>query len=147
VATLAGQPANEIVVDARGNIYINGADFDFVGGGASKPGYIKLATLGGQLRQAAGDVQLPNGMVITPDNQTLIISESLADRLTAFDIDPDGGLSADACSPRTSARTASPWTPKARSGPTPPTSPWSASPRAAKSCSASNWPRTGRRSR
>jgi sugar lactone lactonase YvrE len=93
VATLAGQPANEIVVDARGNIYINGADFDFVGGGASKPGYIKLATLGGQLRQAAGDIQLPNGMVITPDNQTLIISESLADRLTAFDIDPDGGLS------------------------------------------------------
>ena len=32
-------------------------------------------------------------MVITPDNRTLIISESFAGRLTAFDIDADGGLS------------------------------------------------------
>jgi sugar lactone lactonase YvrE len=91
--TLAEQPANEIVVDAGGNIYLNGADFDFVGGGKPKPGYIKLVTPDGQLRQVAGDLQLPNGMAITPDNRTLIISESLARRLTAFDIDPDGGLS------------------------------------------------------
>ena len=32
-------------------------------------------------------------MVITPDNRTLIISESFAGRLTAFDINADGGLS------------------------------------------------------
>jgi sugar lactone lactonase YvrE len=32
-------------------------------------------------------------MVITPDGRTLIISESFAGQLTAFDIDPDGGLS------------------------------------------------------
>ena len=93
LVTLAEQPANEIVVDARGNIYINGADFDFVGGGAPRPGYIKLVPPDGQLRQVAGDIQLPNGMVITPDNRTLIISESLARRLTAFDIGPEGGLS------------------------------------------------------
>ena len=37
--------------------------------------------------------QFPNGMVVTPDNRTLIISESFAGRLTAFDIDADGGLS------------------------------------------------------
>jgi sugar lactone lactonase YvrE len=90
---LAEQPANEIVVDGRGNAYINGADFDFVGGGAPKPGYIKLLTPGGELRQVADDIQFPNGMVITPDDRTLIISESFAGRLTAFDIDPDGGLS------------------------------------------------------
>jgi sugar lactone lactonase YvrE len=93
VVTLAEQPANEIITDARGNVYINGADFDFVGGGAPKPGYIKLITPDGQLRQVAGDMQLPNGMVITPDNRTLISSESLARRLTAFDIGPEGRLS------------------------------------------------------
>ena len=93
MVTLAEQHASEIVVDARGNIYINGADFDFVGGGAPKPGYIKLVTPDGQMRQVAGDIQFPNGMVITPDNRTLIISESFARRLTAFDIGPDGGLS------------------------------------------------------
>jgi sugar lactone lactonase YvrE len=32
-------------------------------------------------------------MAITPDNRTLIISESFAGRLTAFDIEPGGGLS------------------------------------------------------
>jgi sugar lactone lactonase YvrE len=88
----AEQGANEIVVDGRGNIYLNGADFDFVAGAPPKPGYIKLVTPDGQLRQVAGDIQFPNGMVITPDSQTLIISESFAGRLTAFDIDADGGL-------------------------------------------------------
>jgi sugar lactone lactonase YvrE len=89
----AGQHANEIVVDGRGRIYLNGADFNFTAGAPPKPGYIKLVTPGGQLRQVAGDIQFPNGMVITPDNRTLIISESFAGRLTAFDIDADGGLS------------------------------------------------------
>ncbi|MER5999708.1 SMP-30/gluconolactonase/LRE family protein [Nonomuraea angiospora] len=90
---VAEQGGNEIVVDGRGNIYINGADFDFAGGGAPKPGYIKLVTPDGELRQVAGDIQFPNGMVITPDGRTLIVSESFAGRLTAFDIDADGGLS------------------------------------------------------
>ena len=93
MVTIAEQHANEIVVDGRGNVYINGADFDFVGGGAPKPGYIKVVTPDGQLRQVAGDIQFPNGMVITLDGRTLIISESFAGRLTAFDIDGDGGLS------------------------------------------------------
>lgn len=93
MVTLAEQKSNEIVVDARGNIYLNGADFNFAGGEAPKPGYIKLLTPDGDLRQVADDIQFPNGMVITPGNRTLIISESFAGRLTGFDIDPDGGLS------------------------------------------------------
>jgi sugar lactone lactonase YvrE len=93
VVTVAEQHANEIVVDARGNIYINGADFDFVAGAPPTPGYIKLITPDGQMRQVADDIDFPNGMAITPDNRTLIISESFAGRLSAFDIDPDGGLS------------------------------------------------------
>jgi sugar lactone lactonase YvrE len=93
MVTVADQPANEIVVDGRGNIYLNGADFDFVGGEAAKPGWIKLVTPDGAVRQVADDIQFPNGMVITPDNRTLIIAESFARRLTAFDIDADGGLS------------------------------------------------------
>jgi sugar lactone lactonase YvrE len=92
MAVHAGQRANEIVVDGRGNIYLNGADFNFVAGAPPEPGYIKLVTPDGQLRQVAGDIQFPNGMVITPDNRTLIISESFAGRLTAFDIGADGSL-------------------------------------------------------
>jgi sugar lactone lactonase YvrE len=60
----AGQAANEIVVDLRGNAYVNGADFDFAAGAPPKPGYIKLVTPDGQLRPVADDIQFPNGMVI-----------------------------------------------------------------------------------
>jgi sugar lactone lactonase YvrE len=93
MTVLADQPANEIVVDGRGNIYLNGADFNFVAGEAPKPGWIKLVTPNGERRQVADDIQFPNGMVITPDDRTLIISESFAGRLTAFDIEEDGSLS------------------------------------------------------
>jgi len=89
----AEQRANEIVVDTSGNAYVNGADFDFVAGAPPKPGYIKLVSPDGQVRPVAEDIEFPNGMVISPDGRTLIISESFAGRLTAFDIDPDGGLS------------------------------------------------------
>ncbi len=84
---------NEIVVDGRGNIYVNGMGFDVGAGQAFVPGVIALVTPGGAARQVAGDIAFPNGMVVTPDNRTLIIAESFAGRLTAFDIAADGSLS------------------------------------------------------
>jgi len=84
---------NEIVVDGRGNIYLNGMDYDFMGGGPFIPGVIALVTPDGAVRRVAGDIRFPNGMVVTPDNRTLIIAESFAGELTAFDIGADGGLS------------------------------------------------------
>src|SRR5215217_6585436 len=82
---------NEIVVDGRGNTYVNGSDFDFVRGGPFIPGIIALVTPDGAVRQVAEEIQFPNGMVVTPDNATLILAKSFAGRLTAFDIDADGG--------------------------------------------------------
>lgn len=84
---------NEIVVDGRGNIYVNSIEFDFLSGGAPDGGLIVLVTLDGSVRQVAGDLTFPNGMAVTPDNATLIVAESFASRLTAFDIADDGGLS------------------------------------------------------
>jgi len=147
MVTVAEQKANEIVVDARGNMYLNGADFDFAGGEAPKPGYIKLLTPDGELRQVADDIQFPNGMIITPDNRTLIISESFAAGSPRSTSTRTAGCPTGGSSPRDSARTASAPTPKARSG-SPPAGPRSsASPRAVRSCSASTSVRTGRRSR
>jgi sugar lactone lactonase YvrE len=84
---------NEIVVDGRGNIYLNGvSDFE-PDEGFSATGMIALVTPDGTVRRVADGLAFPNGMVVTPDNTTLIIAESLARRLTAFDIDDDGGLS------------------------------------------------------
>ena len=72
---------NEIVVDGRGNAYINGG-----------PGIALLAS-DGSVRQVADSFAFPNGMAITPDNSTLIIAESHGKKLTAFDIAPNGSLS------------------------------------------------------
>jgi len=83
---------NEIVVDGRGNIYVNGG-CDFEPGEATAPGIIALVTADGSVRRVADGIAFPNGMVVTPDNSTLIIGESFARRLTAFDIGADGGLS------------------------------------------------------
>jgi sugar lactone lactonase YvrE len=81
---------NELVVDGRGNIYVNGRiDFD----PAEPRGIIALVTPDGSVREVAGGIAFPNGMVVTPDNRTLIVAESMAGRLTAFDIAGDGGLS------------------------------------------------------
>jgi sugar lactone lactonase YvrE len=83
---------NELVVDGRGNVYVNGgADFHPDEGQA--PGIIALVTPDGSVRQVADGIAFPNGMAVTPDNATLIIAESFAGRLTAFDIAADGSLS------------------------------------------------------
>jgi sugar lactone lactonase YvrE len=83
---------NEIVVDGRGNIYVNGGA-DFEPGEGNAPGIIALVTSDGSARRVADGIAFPNGMVVTPDNSTLIVAESFARRLTAFDIADDGGLS------------------------------------------------------
>ena len=73
------------MVDDRGNAYVNTIGFDFPGGEFA-PGLVVLATPEGNVRQVAGDVAFPNGMAITPDGGTLIVAESYASQLTAYDI-------------------------------------------------------------
>lgn len=85
-------PWNEIVIDGRGNAYINNTGFDFPGG-AFAPGTIALLTPDGATRQVAEGLAFPNGMAVTADNATLIVAESYGNRLTAFDIEVDGSLS------------------------------------------------------
>ncbi|HEX6583657.1 MAG TPA: SMP-30/gluconolactonase/LRE family protein [Thermoleophilaceae bacterium] len=84
---------NEIVVDGRGNAYVNEAGFEFPGGDFA-PGAIALVTPDGAPRKVADGVAFPNGMAVTPDNSTLICAESYGNRLTAFDIQADGTLAA-----------------------------------------------------
>jgi sugar lactone lactonase YvrE len=89
---------SEITVDGRGNVYVNTinfdfADFDVVLTSGQPLGKIALITPNGEVREAASEIAFPNGMVITPDNKTLIVAESFAARLTAFDIAGDGTLS------------------------------------------------------
>ena len=91
--SLSDRGWNEIVVDGRGNAYVNGPGFDMMAGEAFAPGIIALVTPNGAVRQVADGVAFPNGMAVTPDNATVIVAESYARRLTAFAIAADGNLS------------------------------------------------------
>ncbi len=89
---LSRHPWNEIVVDGRGNIYLNNIGFDYPDGEFA-PGIVALVAPDGAVRQVADGVAFPNGMAVTPDNKTLIVAESYGNKLTAFDIAADGSLS------------------------------------------------------
>ncbi|CAA9551472.1 MAG: Gluconolactonase, partial [uncultured Thermomicrobiales bacterium] len=89
---LSDYPWNEIVVDGRGTAYVNNIGFEFPCGEFA-PGTVALLAPDGSVRQVADGVAFPNGMAVTPDNSTLIVAESYANKLTAFDIAEDGGLS------------------------------------------------------
>jgi sugar lactone lactonase YvrE len=87
-----GQGWNEIVVDPRGNTFVNAAGFDLMGGEEPKPGYVWVVRPDGSSAEVAGDLWFPNGMAVTADGATLIVAESYDHCLTAFDIHDDGTL-------------------------------------------------------
>jgi sugar lactone lactonase YvrE len=78
-----GQPFNEIVVDAAGRAWV-----DMPGAAPweeRKPGIVAVVMPDGSSRRVAEDVWFPNGMVVLGEN-TLVVAESHADRLTAWTI-------------------------------------------------------------
>lgn len=103
LAGVAAYHANDMVVDAAGRAYVG--NFGFALDDELKSRGVEsvladhpTASLArvesdGSVHVAAADLHFPNGMVITPDGRTLIVAETLAMRLTAFDIASDGSLS------------------------------------------------------
>ena len=92
LSSLSEHPWNDIVVDGRGNAYVGNIGFEFPEGQFA-PGILALVDPDGSARQVADSLAFPNGIVVTPDYSTLILAESYANRLTAFDIAADGSLS------------------------------------------------------
>lgn len=85
--------SNDMVVDKLGRAYIGNIGFDFNAGDDICATNVVMVLPSGELSVAASDMICPNGTVITEDGKTLIIAESLANILTAFDIAEDGRLS------------------------------------------------------
>jgi sugar lactone lactonase YvrE len=92
---------NDMVVDSRGRAYVGELGFDpfawFGNGGTFEDA--PTATLfrvdsDGSVAEGAIGLRVPNGAVLLDDEQLLIVAESFASQLTAFDVDPvTGGLS------------------------------------------------------
>ena len=121
--------ANDMVVSPTGVAYVGNFGFDLdvmlrdvgpAGMMTTPPPTTNLVVLdaGGAVVQAIDEMAFPNGMVITPDGTTLIVGETIAFRLSAFDIALDGTFRIAECghSSTSSRPTACASMPKARSG-------------------------------
>lgn len=93
---------NDMVVDRKGRAYIGDFGFDLPKEAAARgirnviadhpTSALICVEPDGTAREAAADMHFPNGTVIAPDGKTLIVAETLAEELTAFDIGADGSL-------------------------------------------------------
>ncbi|HZZ89787.1 MAG TPA: SMP-30/gluconolactonase/LRE family protein [Caulobacteraceae bacterium] len=92
LSSIATGRCNDMVVDADGRAYVGNFGFDYPEGEV-KPAKLARVDPDGKVSVAADDLVFPNGAIITPDDKTLVVGESFAGRLTAYDIDGRGGLS------------------------------------------------------
>lgn len=93
LADLTVGRCNDMVVDGEGRAYVGDFGYDLVAGAPPAPASLVLVTPDGHARPVADDLHFPNGSVVTGGGRTLVVAESAANRLTAFDIDDDGSLS------------------------------------------------------
>jgi sugar lactone lactonase YvrE len=92
ILALTGSLANDMATDGRGNAWVSNLGFDLFTGEAPRPADLVHIAPDGNARIAAEGLLFPNGMVVTPDNRTLIVAETFGGQLTAFTITDDGTL-------------------------------------------------------
>lgn len=92
LSALASFHCNDLLVDQQGRSYVGNFGYDLHGGAAISNAEIILVTAEGQPRIVATDVIFPNGMAMTSDQQTLLVAETFAARISSFEIQPDGSL-------------------------------------------------------
>ncbi|PZO09951.1 MAG: gluconolactonase [Burkholderiales bacterium] len=92
LSSVAGGHANDMVVDAQGRAFVGNFGFDLMGGGTPHTATLARVDPDGSVHAVAHDLHFPNGSMITPDGKTLIVGETMGNRISAFDMLPDGAL-------------------------------------------------------
>jgi sugar lactone lactonase YvrE len=92
LSDLAPYHCNDMVVDQQGRAYIGNYGFDLDGGEEPTGTTLVCVEPDGEAWVVVEQMLFPNGIVVTPDNRTLIVAESFGQRLSAYDIDADGSL-------------------------------------------------------
>jgi sugar lactone lactonase YvrE len=97
LTSVAGDFLNDMVVDGDGNAYVGTRTRAMRPSWSALPASEAVDTLvlvdhDGHARTVANDLISPNGTVITPDGERLIVAETYAHRISVFDRRPDGSL-------------------------------------------------------
>jgi sugar lactone lactonase YvrE len=83
---------NDMVVDDAGRAYVGNLGWDDETDHRIQSTVLLRIDPDGQICVAADGLINPNGMAITPDGATLLVSETFAGRITAFNRNRDGTL-------------------------------------------------------
>ena len=89
---LVASPCNDMVVDDVGRAYVGNFGFERHKGEPPAETTVIAVQPDGAVSVAADGMSFPNGTAITDDGTTLVVGESMANRLTAFDRDPASGV-------------------------------------------------------
>lgn len=84
---------NDFVVDEIGRVYVGNFGFDLMGGAPKALTKLHVVEPDGSIRTVASELEFPNGAVLTHGGRTLVVAETWAGKLTAYDRDADGNLS------------------------------------------------------
>ncbi|MEW8560783.1 MAG: gluconokinase, GntK/IdnK-type [Candidatus Thiodiazotropha sp.] len=93
LSDLASFHCNDMLTDAQGRCYVGNFGYDLHGGAAQSPAELILVNGQGEASVVADDMIFPNGCALTADGSTLLVAETFASRITAFDVAGDGALS------------------------------------------------------
>jgi len=86
LSALAPWHLNDMLVDPEGRAWVGNFGFDVEGGVAPVTTVLICVEPNGVARAAADGLGFPNGMALTPDGRTLIVAESMKNRLSAFEV-------------------------------------------------------------
>jgi len=85
--------ANDMVVDSKGRAWVGSFGYDLYAGEQARGATLMRVDPDGTVSAAAEDLHFPNSIMLPPGERTLIVAETIAARLTAFDLSADGVLS------------------------------------------------------
>src|SRR5258706_6060873 len=83
---------NDMLVDDEGRIYVGNFGYDFHGGAHKALTNVHMVEPDGAIRVAASGLEFPNGMAIISGGRTLVLAQTWACRLNAFNPAPGGKL-------------------------------------------------------
>ena len=88
---------NDLLVAPNGVTYVDTLCYNFLAGDSAKPAPSPIVAVmpDGAFKAATQVTSFPNGMALAPNSSTLLVADSLAQCIYAFDIENDGMLSND----------------------------------------------------
>ncbi|GAB3676463.1 SMP-30/gluconolactonase/LRE family protein [Salinisphaera aquimarina] len=93
LSALAPWHLNDMVVDSQGRAWVGNFGFDLMAGKPMTATNLIRVDPNGQATEVANGLRFPNGMVVAPDGNQLIVAETFGQQITAYDIGAHGNLS------------------------------------------------------